>query len=673
MNPFSKQHIKICLAIMAALLCIVNVKAKVYNVTSPNGKLKASIETEGKELLFSLQYEGKTLLSPSSVSLKLKNGITWGTAAKPTKAVRNNHKGNIQPHFYTKNNIEDNYEELVLKFKEGFSFAIRAYDDGAAYRFLSNLNREIIVEDEQMDCRFPGDPKAFLPYVRQENTTFEQQLINTFENTYTHTPLSKADSKKLAFLPCLIEAEGNIKVGITEANLQHYPNMYVRNGGKEAALKTFFARYPVKEEQGGYDNLQLLVKERGDFIAKCPAKMKFPWRVFCVSHDDVGLLTNDMVYRLAEPCKLDDISWIKPGKVAWDWWNNWGVYNVPFKAGINTETYKHYIDFASRHGIEYVVLDDGWSVRGPADLLQVVPEIDLKEIIAYGRKKGVDIILWAGSYALDKDHEKVCKHYAEMGVKGFKVDVVNRDDQLAVDYHYRIAEAAAKYKLVLDIHGTFKPAGLNRTYPNILNFEGVCGMEFNKWSSLKEYDQMNGDVTIPFVRMLAGPMDYTQGTMLNGTQQTYRASGSEPMSQGTRCHQLAEYTVFMSPLSMLCDSPTHYESYPECTAFISEIPTVWDETVPLCGEVGEYVAIARRKGNVWYVGALTNWTSRDLTLNLNAIGGAGKKIEVFRDGPNAEKIAQDYLHEVTLTPADGQLKIHLASGGGFALKMIADK
>ncbi len=672
MERLAKQLIKFCLAVTVFLISTAYTKANVYNVTSPDGKLTASVETEKGKLRFSLQLEGKMLLSPSDLSLKLADGIIWGTAAKPAKTIRKSHAGNIDALFYTKDKVADNYKELVLKFKEGFSFVVRAYDDGAAYRFVSDLNKEIVIEDEQMDCRFPGDPKAFLPYVRQENTTFEQQLINTFENTYTHVPLSQMDSRKLAFLPCLIETEGGIKVGMTEADLQCYPNMYVRNGGKEAALKTYFARYPVKEEQGGYDSLQLLVKERANYIARCPAKMKFPWRVFCIARNAGELLVNDMVYRLAEPCKLKDTSWIKPGKVAWDWWNDWGVYNVPFKVGINTETYKYYIDFASRYGIEYVVLDDGWSVRGPADLMQVVPEINLKEIISYGREKGVDIILWAGSYALDKDLDKVCRHYAEMGVKGFKVDVINRDDQRAVDYHYRIAEAAAKYKLVLDIHGTFKPAGLNRTYPNVLNFEGVCGMEFNKWSSLEEYDQMNGDVTIPFVRMLAGPMDYTQGAMLNGTRQTYRVSGSEPMSQGTRCHQLAEYTVFMSPLGMLCDSPTHYEQEAECTTFISQVPTIWDETVPLFGEVGEYVALARRKGNIWYVGALTNWTERDLTLNLNIIKGAGKKAEVFRDGPNAAQHAQDYIHETIHVPADGQLKIHLAPGGGFTLKMDAE-
>ena len=295
-------------------------------------------------------------------------------------------------------------------------------------------------------------------------------------------------------------------------------------------------------------------------------------------------------------------------------------------------------------------------------------DINLKKIIDYANSKNVGIILWAGSYALDRDLENVCKTYAAMGAKGFKVDVINRDDQKAVDYHYRVAEMAAKYGLVVDFHGTFKPSGLNRTYPNVLNFEGVCGMEFNKWSKLEEYDQMNGDVTIPFVRMLAGPMDYTQGAMLNGTQSSYRSSGTEPMSQCTRTHQLALYTVLMSPLSMLCDSPTHYEQNEACTRFISGVPTCWDETVPLCGKVGEYVALARRKGSQWYVGALTNWTAREIELDLSVIGAGGRQAEVFRDGPNAEKIAQDYEHLTIDIPADGKLRIKMAPGGGYTLK-----
>ena len=445
--------------------------------------------------------------------------------------------------------------------------------------------------------------------------------------------------------------------------------MYVLNAGGHA-LKGVLATYPKDIKQGGHNELELLVKSHETYIAKAKAKQKFPWRTISVSTDDKQLLTNDMVYRLASPSRLDDTSWIKPGKVAWDWWNNWGLYNVDFKAGINTQTYKYYIDFASQRGIEYVILDEGWAVNKKADLFQIIPEIDLPEIVRYATSKNVGIILWAGYYAFDRDMEHVCKHYSEMGVKGFKVDFINRDDQIAVDFLYRTAETAAKYKLMIDFHGIYKPTGLHRTWPNVINFEGVAGLEQNKWSSMEQYDQVPYDVLLPFARNFAGQMDYTQGAMLNGTKRTYRSSNSEPMSQGTRTRQLAQYAVFLSPLNMLCDSPTHYEQNPDCTDYIAKFPVVWDETIPLESKIGQYVAVARRSGNRWYVGAINDWTPVDLTLDLSPLGVGGKQAKIVCDGPNAQKIASDHLHKTITIPSDGKLKVHLAPGGGYVLQTL---
>ena len=648
-------------------LAVVGANAKNLVLCSPDGKMSLKVEA-GSEIRYSLMRQGESLLEPSQISLKLYGGKTLGVHSTLLWAKESRHKVTIPSPFYKKQQVDDTYNELVLQFLENFSLTFRLYDDGAAYRFTTNLKKDFEVENEQADFNFPQNWNTTVPYVRTD-APLEDQYTTTFENTYTTAALSGMNRAKLSFLPMMFGKEKGTQIVLTEADVRHYPNMYVlaKNDGK--GLKAVFSRYPCKEEQGGYDSLQLLVKERAPYIAKCQGKTNFPWRVLCVAATAGDLLENDMVYRLAEPCKLKDTGWIKPGKVAWDWWNNWGLYDVPFKAGINTQTYKAYIDFAAKYGLEYVIMDDGWNVKGPADMMQIVPEINLQEIIDYGKSKNVGIILWAGSYALDKNLENICRHYAEMGIKGFKVDVVNRDDEKSVDFHYRAAAMAAKYHLLMDFHGTFKPSGLNRTYPNVLNFEGVCGMEFNKWSKLEEYDQMNGDVTIPYLRMVAGPMDYTQGAMLNGTRSTYRPDQSEPMSQGTRCHQLAEYTVFLSPLCMLCDSPTHYEKEGECTSFIAGVPTVWDESKSLCGEVGQYVGVARRKWKTWYVGVLTNWTPREVTLDLKKIGGAGKRVEIFRDGENADKFAQDYVHEHLTVPEDGEMKIHLAPGGGFTLKM----
>jgi alpha-glucosidase len=365
---------------------------------------------------------------------------------------------------------------------------------------------------------------------------------------------------------------------------------------------------------------------------------------------------------------VDDTSWIKPGKVAWEWWNNLNLYDVDFKTGINNETYKYYIDFASRNGIEYVILDGGWSVNKKADLMQVVPEIDIQELVNYGKKRDVGIILWAGYWAFDKDMERVCKHYSDIGVKGFKVDFMDRDDQQMVDFIYRASETAARHNLILDFHGMYKPTGLQRTYPNVLNFEGVNGLEQAKWST-EELDMVTYDVTIPFIRMVAGPMDYTQGAMRNASKGNFRPVNSEPMSQGTRCRQLAMYVIFESPINMLCDSPSNYLREPESLDFIANIPTVWDESIAIDGEVAKHVTIARRKGDTWYMGGMTDWSARDMEIDLSFLPKGNYRITLFRDGVNAHRVGRDYKREIFETSSSDKLSVHLAPGGGFAAKI----
>jgi alpha-glucosidase len=383
-----------------------------------------------------------------------------------------------------------------------------------------------------------------------------------------------------------------------------------------------------------------------------------------VTPNSSELAMNNMSYLLGEPSKVQDISWIRPGKVAWDWWNSWNIGGVDFEAGINNDTYKYYIDFASKYGIEYVILDEGWAVNSEADLMQVVPEIDLPMLVDYAKARNVGLILWAGYYAFDRDMERVCRHYSELGIKGFKIDFMDRDDQIVTDFYRRAAAMCAKYRLVVDFHGAFKPAGLNRTYPNVLNFEGVFGLEQMRWAKL-EWDQIQYDTEIPFIRQAAGPMDYTPGAMLNGTRETFHPSSMEPMSQGTRCHQLALYVVLEEPLAMLCDAPTNYEKEPDYTRFVTGIPTVWDETRVLQGEVGEYIVTARRKGDTWYIGGITNWTERDVEIDLTQLKPGASTVELYRDGANAHRRASDYKH---LILNEKSLKIHMAPGGGFVVK-----
>ena len=376
-----------------------------------------------------------------------------------------------------------------------------------------------------------------------------------------------------------------------------------------------------------------------------------------------------MVWKLGAPADPgQDFSWVKPGKVAWDWWNAWNLYGVDFRAGINNDTYKYYIDFAQKHGIEYVILDEGWAVNLKAELMQVIPEIDLPVLCEYAKAHNVGLILWAGYYAFDRDMENVCKHYSEMGIKGFKVDFMDRDDQYMVDFYRRAAQTTAKYGLLIDFHGAFKPVGLNRTYPNVINYEGVHGLEQMKWSK-PTVDQVTYDVTVPFIRMAAGPMDYTQGAMRNAAKKNYHPVNSEAMSQGTRCHQLAEYVVFDSPLNMLCDSPSNYMAEPECTEYIAGCPTVWDESVAVNGVLGRFITLARRSGDIWYVGSLNDWKARDLTLDLGFLGDGEWTMEIFRDGINADRAARDYKREYAPVPADRKVKIHMAPGGGWTARI----
>ncbi|WP_409142235.1 glycoside hydrolase family 97 protein [Pedobacter helvus] len=661
------KNMRIILTTFLLALTICSWAQKRYQLKSPDGKLVASISLNDK-ISYAITHQGDTILKPSVLNMSLDNGTVWGKNSQLKNAKTNTHHQQINALFYKRNQIDDHYNELVLSFKENFNLIFRAYNEGIAYRFVSTSDKAITIKNEEAVFNFTKDFNTYVPYVKGKFKDIESQYFNSFENEYTYTPLSKINADKLAFSPMVVSLDHGKKVCLAEADLESYPGMYLTNTNASTSLQSNFAPYPTATQQGGHNELQQLVTARQPYLAKSKAKAQFPWRIVIVSTNDKQLADNDMVYKLAAPSRLADASWVKPGKVAWEWWNHWGISNVDFEAGINTETYQAYIDFASKNKIEYVILDEGWAVNKKADLFQVVPEIDLKKLIAHAKAKNVGIILWAGYYAFERDLEKVCKHYSEMGVKGFKIDFMDRDDQQMVDFHYRAAAIAAKYKLMLDFHGTYKPTGINRTYPNVINFEAVHGLEQMKWTG-PELDQVTYDVTFPFIRMVAGPIDYTQGAMRNATKRTHRGINDEPMSQGTRCRQLAQYVIFESPLNMLCDSPTNYEKEQECTDFISAVPTVWDQTVALEGEIGKYIAIARKKADTWYVGAMTNWDGRQLEIDFSFLGEGNYVAELYRDGANANRIASDYKKETITIPANRKMSLAMAKGGGVAMKI----
>ncbi len=635
--------------------------AKNYDVVSPDGRLKADINVD-KNITYSVTLGDKVILEPSAISMTMENGTVWGNDPKVTKCTRKSVDATVASPFYRADKMAEKYNAATLDFKGGYSIEFRAYNDGIAYRFIGKQKKPLVVRDEEVVYNFPFDATAYVPYAKGRK---DDPYFNSFENEYAKVKLSEVDKNKIAFLPLVVDLGDNVKVCITESDLEQFPGLYLV-AGEGNALKGSHARYPKTQKQGGHNELQMVISEREDFIAKTSGNRTFPWRVAVVTDKDKDLAATNLSYLLASPSRVADTSWIKPGKVAWDWWNDWNLTGVDFKTGVNNDTYKKFIDFAAEHNIEYVILDEGWAVNKKADLMQIVPEIDLKELIDYAAKKNVGIVLWAGYYAFDRDLENVCKHYADMGVKGFKVDFMDRDDQEIVDFIHRASKVAAKNNLFLDFHGMYKPAGLNRTYPHVLNFEGVNGLEQMKWSDIS-LDQMKYDAMIPFIRQVAGPMDYTPGAMHNATKRSYHANYSEPMSQGTRCHQLALFTVFDSPFTMLCDTPDNYDAEPESRDFIASIPTTWEETRILDGKMGEYIITARKKEGKWYVAGITDWTPREVTVDLSFLGSGSHKATLFKDGVNAARNARDYKKENIQVNANSPLKIQLAPGGGFAM------
>lgn len=660
-----KNNKKLCLAILSLLLLIGNAsfaaKEKKYVLSSPDGTLKVEISA-GNELAYQVMHGNDTILSHSNIGLVLENGTIVGKTPRITGERRRKIKDNIESPFYRFKEFVATGNELDLKLKGGFGIIFRAYNEGVAYRFYTTQSSDIIIKEEQAEFNFKEDYTAYLPYTTNDKKT----MAMAYQNVYDITPLSKAQPK-LAFLPVTVDC-GSVKLTLLESDLEAYPGMFVQSQQGKYGLKGVFAPYPAKTDFYPWRK-QEYVTETTDFISRSRGSRSYPWRVLAITEKDTDMPVNNLVYALASPNRIGDTSWIKTGKVAWDWWNDWNLKGVPFKAGINMDTYKYYIDFASRNGLEFIVLDEGWYAPKSGDMLTVIPELDLTELIAYGKSKGVEIVLWTVFNVLDSQLEAACKKYADMGIKGFKVDFLDRDDQTAVEMVYRIAEMTARYKLTLDLHGIYKPTGINRTYPHIINFESVFGMEEVKWTDIKNNMPLY-DVTFPYIRMMAGPVDYTPGAMRNATKADWRAMYYTPASMGTRCHQLAAYIVHDSPFTMLCDAPTNYLNEQECVDFIASLPVEVDSTFIASGELGKYIVTVRKKDVNWYIGGMTNWDERDVQLDFSFLPeGMSYTAVLFKDGVNANKQAEDYRKETIRIDKDSRLTLHLASGGGFAMKL----
>ena len=623
--------------------------AKDYTVTSPNGKNVATVDDS---LSITVSHSGKTV-----VTVKARQDFVGNKKLVETKHISET----IVTPFYRQSEIRTEGNQMDLKLSGGFGLQVRACDEGVAYRFYTTNKKLTIIENEMADFVFPDDSKAWLAY----STNDEKPFAMAFQNTYHETLLSETKDKYI-FLPATIES-GNVKVTILESDLRAYPGMFLKAEGNH--LKAAFAKYPKKMAYYKWRGMSY-VEETENYIAKSAGARTYPWRVMAITEKDTEMPVNNLVYALATPNQIGDTSWIKPGKVAWDWWNDWNLKGVDFEAGINTRTYQYYIDFAAKNGIPYIVLDEGWYDSSKGDIMNPIPEVNLQGLIDYGREKGVSIVLWTVFNVLDEHLTEACDKYTKMGIKGWKIDFLDRNDQTAVEMAERIAKTCAQYKLFVDYHGYFAPTGMNRTYPNILNYEGVFGMEEARWAK-KDTDMPKYDVTFPFIRMMAGNVDFTPGALRNGTKENWVECYQNPVSMGTRCHQLACYVIQDSPFTMLCDAPTNYEREQECVDIITSIPDTWDETKILQGIIGCYIVSARRNSSDWYVGGQTNWEKREVVLSLDFLSpGETYQATIVTDGINANHNAEDYhVATKTLTSHD-KLVIKLASGGGFIMKLI---
>jgi alpha-glucosidase len=641
------------IAIPLCLLATVASAQASYDLRSPDNRIEVRIRT-AQGVRYDVVLNGRAILENSGLSLDVDHKIL-GREVKVTDAKESHHDQVVEPVVRQKfAKIRDNYNELRLAMDGDYAVVFRAYNEGVAYRFEISLPDEHVkIYGEEANFRFPANFVVFYP---QEDSFFSHN-----ERKYLPQHLLAINPAFLASLPAVVDVGEGAKVAIAESDVTEYPGLWLRGTGGNG-LDGTFPPYPLKEKLVRDRDFQVV--ESADYIAVTTGKRAFPWRVLGIVDRDADLITNPLVYLLESPSKVQDTSWIKPGKVSWDWWNDNNVYGVDFKAGINTQTYKYYIDFAAKYGIPYIILDEGWYKLG--NVLDVVPEINMEELTAYAKEKNVGVILWVVWKTLDDQLIPALDQYQKWGIKGIKVDFMQRSDEILINYYHQVSSETAKRHMLVDFHGDQKPATMTRTWPNLISTEGVRGLEWSKWSAEAEPEH---NVTLPFTRMFLGPMDYTPGAMLNATKTSFAPILHHPMSLGTRCHQLAMYVVYESPLQMLSDSPSNYLREPEAMEFLAAVPTEWDESKALDGKIAEYVAVARRNGSDWYVGAMNNWSARELEIDFSFLPEGHFEMSAYQDGENADRFGSDYKLVKMPVARTTKLKINLAPGGGWAARI----
>lgn len=639
-------------SVIALLVFVLGatLQARPVVVKSPDGKIEATINTD-KQLTWTVVSQGVTVLEASPLSMTFDNGVVAGKNMQGVKSQIRSVKQVLTPVVAVKNDrVPDHYNEAEISTRNGYSVLFRCYNDGVAYRFITRFSKPVRVMDEEVRLVFSGDHAAWFPE--------EESMFSHNERVYLDVKLSDISSDRMCSLPMMVRIADGPNVLISEADLEDYPGLWLRGGRTAHTLQGLLSQVALETRLSGDRNVRIL--RHASYLAETKGTRSFPWRYLIIAHADKQLIESEMTFKLASPCALTETSWIKPGKVAWDWWNALNLYGVDFTAGVNTVTYKYYIDFAAKYGIPYIILDEGW--YDLKDLMKVVPEVDMEELVRYSREKNVGLVLWTTWKALDDKMEEAMAQFEKWGIRGIKVDFMQRDDQWMVNFYYRTAALAARHKLLVDFHGAYKPTGLIRTWPNVVTSEGVKGLENLKWSRLPDPEH---NLMLPFTRMVAGPMDYTPGAMINKDSASFHIDWDQPMSLGTRCHQLALYVAFESPLQMLADSPSQYEREPECMEFLRRVPTVWDETRVLQAAVGDYLVIARRSGNTWYLAGLTDWNSRCFEAPLDFLGDDNYTLESWQDGINVDRHAGDFTFKTQSVSDQSRIKLQMAKGGGW--------
>jgi len=630
-------------------------------INSPDKKIDVTVHYKDK-LSYSIRYLNKPILLSSFIDMELQNGKRLSDGLQVSKrSIRSFNGKIISPVPEKRKQIPDVYNELSLQLKASFTLVFRVYNDGVAYRIVTRFKDSIIVKNEIAEFTFPEHKKVLLPLFEPRDG---DPFITSFEEQYQLKQIDSLTEKSMAFSPVLVGETDEVKVAVTESDLEDYPGMFLR-GTNRNALQGAFAPYPLEEKMTNGEFPQAVVAKRADFLAKTKGSRSFPWRVLMIAANDKELPSNDLVYRLASPSKLNDVSWIHPGKCTDEWIIGINLFNVAFKTGVNTESYKYYIDFAKRFGFDRIMMDAGWS--NYTNLFDIDPSINMDTITAYAKNKGIRISMWTLCSTLDKQLDSALAQFNKWGVDFIMTDFMDRDDQPMVNFYHRIAKACADHKIMIMYHGAFPPKGFNRTWPNSITRESVLGSEYNIWSNKPTPEH---DVTLPFTRMLSGSLDYEPGILDNATKEQFRPINQKVMSQGTRCHQLAMFVVYDSPMQIFSGNPSQGYMEPRFMELLGALPTTWDETKILEGRISDYIITARKKGEDWYIAGMTDWSPREFSLQLDFLDDGSYTVESCTDGVNAATYPSDYLIETFKHDKTKPLTIKMAPGGGFLLRLI---